>query len=102
MVGETTVKSDIIRDIDAVKQVISEGTNFLITTHVNPDGDAIGSELAIYHYLRAIGQNARIINCSSTPGAIPSVHGTRRGLFGAPASFAEGLMLNARLSSQPW
>ncbi len=56
-----------IRDLEAVREVIEKGHHFLITTHVNPDGDGIGSELALYHYLKSIGKKPSIVNCSSTP-----------------------------------
>jgi bifunctional oligoribonuclease and PAP phosphatase NrnA len=36
----------------------------VITTHLNPDGDAIGSELAMADHLRQLGKNAIIINPS--------------------------------------
>jgi bifunctional oligoribonuclease and PAP phosphatase NrnA len=38
-----------------------------ITTHVNPDGDAIGSEMALARFLTAGGKPVRIINHSKTP-----------------------------------
>ncbi len=46
---------------------IKSKNNFIITTHVNPDGDAIGSELALARYLQSLGKNATIINHSPTP-----------------------------------
>lgn len=39
----------------------------LITTHVNPDGDAIGSETALAAYLRQLGKQVTIINMDPTP-----------------------------------
>ncbi len=42
---------------------------FLLTTHVNPDGDAIGSEVAFARWLRSMGKRARILNDSPTPAA---------------------------------
>lgn len=41
--------------------------NFVLTTHVNPDGDGLGSELAFAIALRQLGKTATIINHSSTP-----------------------------------
>ena len=55
------------RDWEGIREFISKGRNFIITTHVNPDGDAIGSQVAISHYLRGIGKNVSILNCSPTP-----------------------------------
>src|SRR5579871_4931770 len=40
---------------------------FVLTTHVNPDGDAIGSELGLAEWLLSIGKEVRIINHSPTP-----------------------------------
>jgi len=56
-----------IRDLEAVRRVIESGEYFLITTHVNPDGDGIGSEIALYHYLKSIGKKPSIVNCSAIP-----------------------------------
>ena len=55
------------RDLEAVKAVIEKGNRFLLTTHVNPDGDGIGSEIALYHYLKSLGKEPHIINCSPLP-----------------------------------
>lgn len=33
----------------------------LLISHINPDGDAIGSQLALYHYLKTQGKNADMI-----------------------------------------
>ena len=41
--------------------------SFVITTHVNPDADAIGSEVALALYLKAKGKDVLIINQSETP-----------------------------------
>ena len=55
------------RDWESVYNFINKGSYFVLTTHVNPDGDAIGSEMAIYYYLQNIGKKAVILNCSPTP-----------------------------------
>jgi phosphoesterase RecJ-like protein len=47
--------------------LIYNNHEFTITTHVNPDGDAIGSEIAMYHFLNEQGKKANIINYSPTP-----------------------------------
>ncbi len=48
-------------------QVLSSAKNIVITTHQNPDGDAIGSSLGLYHFARTLGINAVVINTSPTP-----------------------------------
>jgi phosphoesterase RecJ-like protein len=53
----------------ALHQFLARHTRFLLTTHVNPDGDAIGSEIAFARLLRAQGKQVRILNDSPTPRA---------------------------------
>jgi phosphoesterase RecJ-like protein len=47
--------------------LINNNKNFVITSHVNPDGDSIGSEVALFKFLQKLGKNPKIINYSSTP-----------------------------------
>ena len=35
--------------------------NIVITSHVSPDGDAIGSSLGLYHYLRKLGKQVTVV-----------------------------------------
>jgi len=54
----------------SLKKVISQikaSSNFLITSHVNPEADALGSELAFYKLIRALGKTGVIIN-EEVPG----------------------------------
>jgi phosphoesterase RecJ-like protein len=44
----------------AAAQRIREGRNFLITSHRNPDGDALGSGLALQRLLRSMGKQAKM------------------------------------------
>ncbi len=44
-----------------IKQLIKEKENILILAHQNPDGDAIGSSLGLYHFLHKIGVQSTII-----------------------------------------
>ena len=48
-------------------QIISENNTFLITTHHNPDGDALGSEIAMSEYLKSLGKDVYIVNNLETP-----------------------------------
>jgi bifunctional oligoribonuclease and PAP phosphatase NrnA len=54
-------------DFQLLKQIISESDSFLITTHVNPDADALGSEIALYLILKELGKEVFIVNYSETP-----------------------------------
>ncbi|MEA1935283.1 MAG: bifunctional oligoribonuclease/PAP phosphatase NrnA [Thermodesulfobacteriota bacterium] len=52
---------------DKIVSIINSCRNFLITAHVRPDGDAIGSELALYHTLRDMGKEVVVYNQDETP-----------------------------------
>ena len=54
--------------IEDVLQVLRSRNRFLITTHVRPDGDAIGSQLALGMFLRRLGKQVAMINTDPTPG----------------------------------
>ncbi len=54
-------------DQPAILRLFRDRTTFVLTTHINPDGDAIGSEAALGGYLRENGKNAIIVNHSPTP-----------------------------------
>lgn len=56
-------------DRAALHAFLERHRSFLLTTHVNPDGDAIGSEVAVARWLRERGKQVRILNDSPTPGA---------------------------------
>lgn len=49
--------SIMTHNIDGVIQAFRAGTRFLVTSHVSPDGDAVGSLLGIAHLLRALGKS---------------------------------------------
>ncbi len=54
-------------DFSKLKEIVLNNSCFLITTHVNPDPDAIGSEVAFYYLLKKLGKEVYIINHSETP-----------------------------------
>lgn len=50
-----------------VLSIFTEKRAFIISTHISPDGDGIGSALALSRGLRALGKNVVILNHSKTP-----------------------------------
>jgi phosphoesterase RecJ-like protein len=53
--------------ISEIIKEIKEGHNFLIAAHVRLDGDALGSELALYLMLKELGKEAVVYNQDRTP-----------------------------------
>jgi bifunctional oligoribonuclease and PAP phosphatase NrnA len=47
--------------------IVHDATRFVITSHVRPDADAIGSEMGLAGVLRSLGKDVRVINPSATP-----------------------------------
>ncbi len=54
-------------DAEAALRLLSTHKTFVLTTHINPDGDAIGSEVALAAFLSDSGKIVTIINHSPTP-----------------------------------
>ena len=54
-------------DWTPLKTVIDENESFLISSHVRPDADALGSELGMRAILLAMGKKVTIVNASAPP-----------------------------------
>jgi bifunctional oligoribonuclease and PAP phosphatase NrnA len=70
----TTTAPEIAQIVDAVRA----RRRFVLSSHARPDGDAIGSQLAMAYALRALGKEVRVINRDAAPGplmAFPGVPG---------------------------
>lgn len=51
----------------SVLKVFKKYKKFLVSMHVNPDPDAIGSALAVALYLKSIGKTVRVVNETPCP-----------------------------------
>ena len=54
-------------EFEACKMLIDGNESFILTTHIHPDADGLGSELALASYLLSRGKKVRILNHSATP-----------------------------------
>lgn len=52
---------------EEIKMRILSNNKFLITSHINPEGDSIGSQLALYSLLKKLKKEAVIVNESPLP-----------------------------------
>jgi len=55
-------------DFQQIKSLLARPAHILITTHTNPDGDAVGSSLALGSYLRKKGHQAEVVIPDRSPG----------------------------------
>jgi bifunctional oligoribonuclease and PAP phosphatase NrnA len=67
------------------------GNRFLLTSHINPDGDAIGSELGLARLLRSMGKGAVVWNRDPIPTIYRPLPGSDRVHTGEepPAGFPD-------------
>lgn len=47
--------------INQINNIINESNSILLLTHIRPDGDAVGSVFAFYHYLKSLNKDVEII-----------------------------------------
>ncbi|NJB72279.1 phosphoesterase RecJ-like protein [Saonia flava] len=57
-----------LEDIKVAKKLLSKEQKIVIIPHKNPDGDAIGSTLGLWHYLNNHGLQATIVSPNDYPG----------------------------------
>ncbi|MCQ2287734.1 MAG: bifunctional oligoribonuclease/PAP phosphatase NrnA [Muribaculaceae bacterium] len=67
MIGQILNKASY----NAIRQLVDNARNIVITCHLSPDGDAVGSTLALCRVLRHMGKYATVV----TPDMVPrSLH----------------------------
>lgn len=62
-----TLTAEELAAAEALAAVFRPGQRVCLTTHVNPDGDGLGSEVGLAHLLRARGLTVSITNPTATP-----------------------------------
>lgn len=62
----------------AIRQIVDalrERERFLISSHARPDGDSVGSQLALAHALTGLGKTVRIVNHDAPPDSLQTIPG---------------------------
>jgi phosphoesterase RecJ-like protein len=54
-------------DRDRFRELCESAERFVLTTHMNPDGDALGSQVGLARFLEARGKTVRVVNQDATP-----------------------------------
>lgn len=57
----------MLNEMPAIRKRVKEAKQIVITTHLSPDGDAIGSSLGLFHFLAQEGISSQVI----VPNAFP-------------------------------
>src|SRR5262245_24007013 len=63
---------------DDIRKAILDRRRFLLTSHARPDGDSIGSQLAMAFALDALGKEVRIVNADRAPDHYQGFPGMER------------------------
>lgn len=69
------IHTDPVTVAPAFVEAIREARRILLLSHVNPDGDAIGSMLGLYHALRAAGKEPLMLASSELPNYAANLPG---------------------------
>ena len=64
------------QDIQKVKDILSQSQKISIVFHFNPDGDAVGCALALYHYFKDDGFDVSVVSPNVFPGFLHWLEGT--------------------------
>ena len=62
----TTPAPEISQIVDAIRS----RSRFVLSSHSRPDGDSIGSQLAMAYALKALGKDVRLVNADRAPGPL--------------------------------
>ena len=65
-------------DWASLLDTLRAGQRFVLTSHVRPDCDALGSELGLAGILGAVGKDVRIVNAQATPANLKWIDPDRR------------------------
>jgi len=66
-----------VTEIKEIKEFFSTPKNVVVVPHRNPDGDAMGSCLAIYHYLGSKGHTVTVVTPNDYPSFLKWLPGSK-------------------------
>jgi bifunctional oligoribonuclease and PAP phosphatase NrnA len=71
---------NLIFSADKIKQLdtlLAGANSIVITAHKSPDGDSIGSSMALFHFLRKLGKNVVVCHPDVAPSFLHWIEGIR-------------------------
>ncbi len=70
-----------------IKTAIKKFNKFLISSHINPEGDAVGCQIALASLLKRLGKEVVMLNESPVPHVLQFMNGTQNILKEMPRNF---------------
>jgi bifunctional oligoribonuclease and PAP phosphatase NrnA len=71
-------RTQTVIDWEPLRDIISSNRRFVLSSHVRPDADALGSELGLAMILESLGKDVRIVNPSAMPQTLSFLDPERR------------------------
>ncbi len=68
-------------EIEKIKKLLASPKNIVIVPHKNPDGDAMGSTVGLYHYLKQSKHNVTVICPNDYPNFLKWIPGNNQVLI---------------------
>jgi phosphoesterase RecJ-like protein len=66
-----------VESLAAIRDAILQRQRFVVTSHARPDGDAIGSQVAMAYALRALGKDVQLVGADPAPPQFQVFPGVR-------------------------
>lgn len=70
----TVIDPDLV---EKVRQLVLTSKEIVITCHVSPDGDALGSSCALWFVLKALGKTVHVVTADCAPRSLQFLPGVR-------------------------
>lgn len=78
MIVRTSISNVIPQEkVTQIMDAIDKADKIVITTHLSPDGDALGSSLALYHFLKRRKKTVKVLVPNSFPYFLKWMRGAR-------------------------
>ena len=77
-----------MKEAKEIVDLIKEAENIVITSHRSPDGDSVGSSMAIYYFIKALGKEVKICHPDPAPAFLDWVKGLILSTSGSKVKFA--------------
>lgn len=65
-----------LKEFDEISKLLSTTKRIVVTSHYNPDGDAVGSALALYHVLQQAGHRVEVVLPNTFPDFLKWIPGS--------------------------
>ncbi len=79
--------------IEKIKRSIEDGTRFLIASHIDPDGDALGSMFSLYWVLKSLGKTTYVYMKDGVPYRYDFLPGPQDLIHTAPSEHFDAVFV---------